>query len=83
MFVGVLAGAPAAVAGQQGLATMQPAAQSDCPNAPTHGIWSTNCLPSVDVPPEHVDLRGPNQLPTLDGIPCSPGECIGRAQTLP
>jgi hypothetical protein len=47
----------------------------------------TNGGPVVPVAPPHVGAvygGGPNELPTVDGIPCTPqqlGTCIGLAQS--
>ena len=54
-----------------------------CPNTITGGIYIAGCLPSVKPPASKVDLRGPDQVATLYGIPCTGADCIGlsRLQT--
>lgn len=54
----------------------------NCPNSMTEGIWSAGCLPSVDPPAGQVDNRGPDQLPTVRGIPCS-SDCLDLNRVLP
>jgi hypothetical protein len=57
-----------------------------CPNSVTGHIFVAGCLPSVNPPPGAVGYRGPDQLATLYGIPCTGSNtntCIGlsRLQT--
>lgn len=81
-FVGVVgvsaaAGVLAAPAGSVSTVEAQ-----NCPNSMTESIWSAGCLPGVDSPQGAVDNRGPNQLPTLRGIPCS-SDCLDLNRVLP
>jgi len=57
-----------------------------CPNTITGQIFIVHCIPDVNPPPHAVNLRGPNQVATLYGIPCTGANtntCIGlsRLQT--
>lgn len=54
-----------------------------CPKTITGGIYIAGCLPSVNPPASTVDIRGPNQVPLLYGIPCTGtnfGKCIGLSR---
>ncbi|MGV0643656.1 hypothetical protein [Mycolicibacterium sp. XJ2546] len=80
--IGALAAVPAVVvvAGQTN-PTLLPRAQS-CTNEMTGSIRIADCIPSVNPPERHIDERGPNQLPTLYGIPCGGSECLGLSRAL-
>lgn len=51
-----------------------------CPNTITGGIYIAGCLPSVNPPADRVNLRGPDQLATIYGIPCTGADCIGLSR---
>lgn len=81
-FVGVVG-----IAGAAGVlaAPAEPAGWTvaqNCPNSMTEGVWSAGCLPGIDAPSDAVDNRGPNQLPTVRGIPCS-SDCLDINRVLP
>ena len=78
---GLLGGGTAVAAAAQPNQTPQHFAQI-CPNSMTSSIWIAGCLPSIDPPPRYVDDRGPGQLPTLYGIPCSGNDCLGLSRAL-
>ena len=57
-------------------------ADSCAPNEMTQ-IYFDGCLPSIDAPDSNVEMKGPNQLPEIDGIPCDgtdSGTCIGLSE---
>lgn len=84
LFVGALVGVgvpmQGAIIGQSGSATT--VAQTECPNSMTESIYIVGCLPGVDPAPELVDERGPDELPTLRGIPCAGSDCLGLNRAL-
>ncbi len=54
-----------------------------CPGNVSESLVIQGCLPSVDPPADGLDLRGPNQVPKVDGIPCTgsnTGTCIGLSR---
>ncbi|BBX08226.1 hypothetical protein [Mycolicibacterium aichiense] len=72
---------PAAV-GQSASPAADPIADP-CPTSETTQIYFDGCLPSIDSPSPEVNLRGPDQLPEIRGIPCdgsNTGTCIGLSQ---
>ena len=82
VFVGLISmSAVTGVLASQTESTVRTVAQN-CPNSMTEGIWSAGCLPGVDPPADAVDNRGPDQLPTVRGIPCS-SDCLDINRVLP
>lgn len=71
-----------AVAGPAGSAT--PATVADpCATNEVTQIYFDGCLPSIDAPDSNVEMKGPNQLPEINGIPCdgtNSGTCIGLSE---
>ena len=60
-------------------------AQTDtpCPGNETSSVVVQGCLPSTAPSPDALDQRGPNQVPKIDGIPCTgtnTGTCIGLSR---
>jgi hypothetical protein len=54
-----------------------------CPGNVAESLVIQGCLPSTDAPPDSLDMRGPDQVPKLDGIPCTgsnTGTCIGLSR---
>lgn len=75
------AAATVPVAGAVMVAPRTATVAQECPNSLTESIWVAGCLPGVDPPADMVDQRGPNQLPTLRGIPCGT-DCLGLSRVL-
>ncbi|MBU8810877.1 intersectin-EH binding protein Ibp1 [Mycolicibacterium goodii] len=53
-----------------------------CPNGETEDTYTTQCVPDL-VPNSPTFASAPNQLPQIDGIPCTganTGQCIGLAE---
>ncbi len=85
------AGSCALLIGAGALVTAAPAAA--CPYGTVASDFSGVCVSSgngsagVPVAPPHTGAvfgGGPNELPTVDGIPCTPwqlGTCIGLAES--
>ncbi|MCV7217336.1 intersectin-EH binding protein Ibp1 [Mycobacterium crocinum] len=72
---------PAAI----GLSFQSPIAPSadPCPTNEVTQIYFDGCLPSIDAPQAQVNVRGPNELPEIRGIPCdgsNTGTCIGLSE---
>ncbi|GAY13344.1 hypothetical protein [Mycobacterium sp. shizuoka-1] len=84
MTVSVLAAAAAMpVAVGQSVAPAADAIADPCPTSETTQIYFDGCLPSIDSPSPEVQLRGPDQLPEIRGVPCDgsdSGTCIGLSQ---
>ncbi|MBU9763157.1 intersectin-EH binding protein Ibp1 [Mycobacterium sp. TNTM28] len=78
------AGVSLAVAtGTAGLAPSAPATPlAACPNGESEDTYTGTCVPDL-VPNSPEFSSAPNQLPKIDGIPCTganSGECIGLAE---
>ncbi len=54
-----------------------------CPGSVTEALVIEGCLPSTDPSADSLDMRGPNQVPEVNGIPCTgsnTGTCIGLSR---
>ncbi len=54
-----------------------------CPGNVAESLVIQGCLPSTDPPADSLDMRGPDQVPKLRGIPCTgsnSGTCIGLSR---
>lgn len=54
-----------------------------CPTNEVTQIYFDGCLPSIDPPQGEVNVRGPDELPEIRGIPCdgsNTGTCIGLSR---
>ncbi|MGV0812420.1 intersectin-EH binding protein Ibp1 [Mycolicibacterium boenickei] len=83
----VAAGIAAAIASASALAAFAgpaapTAATASCPNGESEDTYTGVCVP--DLVPNSPELHSaPDQLPQIDGIPCTganSGECIGLAE---
>jgi hypothetical protein len=58
-------------------------ADAPCPGNETQSVVVQGCLPSTQPPADDLDLRGPDEVPTINGIPCTgsnTGTCIGLSR---
>lgn len=54
-----------------------------CPGNVAESLVIQGCLPGTEPPSDRLDLRGPNQVPEINGIPCTgddTGTCIGLSR---
>ncbi|WP_029110332.1 hypothetical protein [Mycobacterium sp. URHD0025] len=80
----VAAGIAAALASAPALAVLTTSshAVASCPNGETEDTYTGVCVPDL-VPNSPEFSSAPNQLPQIDGIPCTggnSGQCIGLAE---
>ena len=54
-----------------------------CPGNVSEALVIQGCLPSTNLPNESLDMRGPDEVPKINGIPCTgsnTGTCIGLSR---
>jgi hypothetical protein len=75
-------GASGASLAAAGVAEAQ-APDMPCPGNIAESLVIQGCLPSTSPPADELDLRGPDEVPKLYGIPCTganTGTCIGLSR---
>ncbi|OBB12119.1 intersectin-EH binding protein Ibp1 [Mycolicibacterium setense] len=80
----VAAGIATAIASAPALEVLTTSSQvlASCPNGETEDIYTGVCVPDL-VPNSPEFTSAPNQLPQIDGNPCTggnSGQCIGLAE---
>ncbi len=54
-----------------------------CPGNVAESLVIQGCLPGTEPPADSLDMRGPDEVPKVNGIPCTgddTGTCIGLSQ---